>query len=104
MTRQLSREHVKSVSNLFNMDFTAISKTGRVRNVNILTVIEIDWHTTDPIGIYGQVSNISHTLVGNEIFDHSDEVGASPVGVAPTTSSSSAGLIGLGKDNCKTRR
>ena len=29
--------------------------------------------------------NISHTLVGNKIADHSDVVGASPVGAAPTT-------------------
>ena len=28
-----------------------------------------------------------HTLVGNTIVDHSDVVAASPVGVAPTTSS-----------------
>ena len=32
-------------------------------------------------------SHISRTLVGNEIVDHSDVVGASPVGAAPTTSS-----------------
>ena len=36
---------------------------------------------------YRQVSNIRRTLVGNTIVDHSDVVGASPVGVAPTTSS-----------------
>ena len=36
---------------------------------------------------YCQTSNISHTLVGNEIVDLSDIVGASPVGAAPTTSS-----------------
>ena len=36
---------------------------------------------------YRQVSNIRRTLVGNNIFDHSDVVGASPVGAAPTTSS-----------------
>ena len=30
--------------------------------------------------IYRQVSNISHTLVDNKIVDHSDVVGASPVG------------------------
>ena len=36
---------------------------------------------------YRQVSNISRTLVGNEMVDHSDVVGASPVGAAPTTSS-----------------
>ena len=36
---------------------------------------------------YRQVSNISRTLVSNKILDHSDAVGASPVGAAPTTSS-----------------
>ena len=36
---------------------------------------------------YRQVSNISPTPVGNKIVDHSDVVGASPVGAAPTTSS-----------------
>ena len=34
---------------------------------------------------YCQTSNISHTFVGNIIIDHSDVVGASPVGAAPTT-------------------
>ena len=38
-------------------------------------------------GKYRQTSNISHTWVGNEIADHSDVIGASPVGAAPTTSS-----------------
>ena len=37
--------------------------------------------------IYCKTSNISHTLVGNKIADHSDVVRASPVGAAPTTSS-----------------
>ena len=37
--------------------------------------------------IYRKTSNISRTLVGNEIVDNSDVVGASPVGAAPTTSS-----------------
>ena len=36
---------------------------------------------------YRQVSNIRRTWVGNEIVDHSDVVGASPVGAAPTASS-----------------
>ena len=36
---------------------------------------------------YRKTSNIRRTLVGNEIVDHSDVVGASPVGAAPTTSS-----------------
>ena len=39
-------------------------------------------------GLYcRKTSNISRTLVGNKIVDHSDVVGASPVGAAPTTSS-----------------
>ena len=36
---------------------------------------------------YCQTSNIRHTLVGKNFVDHSDVVGASPVGAAPTTSS-----------------
>ena len=36
---------------------------------------------------YYQISNISRTLTGNKIIHHSDVVGASPVGAAPTTSS-----------------
>ena len=54
-----------------------------------------------------KVSNISRTLVGNKIVDHSDVVGASPVGAAPTTSSFinlAPGFNGLGKDDSKTRR
>ena len=38
---------------------------------------------------YRKTSNIRRTLVGNKIVDHSDAVGASPVGAALTTSSSS---------------
>ena len=36
---------------------------------------------------YRQVSNIRRTVVSNKIIDHSDVVGASPVGTAPTASS-----------------
>ena len=36
---------------------------------------------------YHQTSNIRHILVGDKLVDHSDVVGASPVGAAPTTSS-----------------
>ena len=39
------------------------------------------------INKYRQVSNIRRILVRNWIVDHSDVVGASPVGAAPTTSS-----------------
>ena len=34
-----------------------------------------------------RVSNIRRTLEDNQIVDHSDVVGASPIGAAPTTSS-----------------
>ena len=37
--------------------------------------------------LHHQTSNISHALEGNKLVDHSDVVGASPVGAAPTTSS-----------------
>ena len=37
-------------------------------------------------GHYCQTSYIRRTLVGNKFVDHSDVVGASPVGAAPTTS------------------
>ena len=43
----------------------------------------LDRQNTD----YHKISNISHTLIGNKIGDHSDVVGASPVVAAPTTSS-----------------
>ena len=36
---------------------------------------------------YRKTYNIRRTLVGNKIVDHSDVVGASPVGAPPTTSS-----------------
>ena len=36
---------------------------------------------------YRKTSNIRRILVGNKIVDHSDVVGASPVGAASTTSS-----------------
>ena len=37
--------------------------------------------------IYRKTSDIRRTLVRNKIVDHSDVVGASPAGAAPTTSS-----------------
>ena len=40
-----------------------------------------------PILAYRKTSNISHSLVGNKIVDHSDVVGAVPTDDAPTTSS-----------------
>ena len=68
-----------------------INSWGVITNVIIATAVWpwvsiytpqrfMGWH-------YRKVSNIRRTLVGNKIVDHSDVVGASPVGAAPTTSS-----------------
>ena len=43
--------------------------------------------TSNAENVYGQTSNISRTLVGNKIVDHSTVDGALPFGAAPTTSS-----------------
>ena len=51
--------------------------------------------------IYRKTSDISGTSVGNKIVDHSDVVGASPVGAAPTTSSFSTSHL-ASKDSAKT--
>ena len=56
---------------------------------------------------YRKISNIRRTSVGNKTADHSDVVGASPVGAAPSTSSFWAkhqASNGSDKDRCKTRR
>ena len=53
----------------------------------ILYINVIDKIYFPPYQTYRKVSNIRHILVGNKIVDHSDVVGASPVGAAPTTSS-----------------
>ena len=45
------------------------------------------WPTPTKHVINGQTSDIRRIFPGNEIVDHSDVVGASPVGTAPTTSS-----------------
>ena len=53
-----------------------------------------------PISFYGyyrQTSDISGSLVGNKLADHSDEVGVSAI------LDLKSGFNGLGKDDCKTR-
>ena len=55
--------------------------------------------------IYRKVYNIRRTLVGNKIVDHSDVVGASPVGAAPTTSSfSTQHLVSMDRAKTTARR
>ena len=55
--------------------------------LNLPIVLQLSDYTRDLLHIYRKTSNIRRTLVGNKIVDHSDIVGASPVGAAPTTSS-----------------
>ena len=64
-----------------------IAEGAMIRQLNL---VDIYWYHQSTMSMninYGKVSNIRRTLVGNEIVDHSDVVGASPVGAAPTTSS-----------------
>ena len=49
--------------------------------------VALQCYTDGEFQTYCQVSTIRRILVGNKIVDHSDVVGASPVGAAPTTSS-----------------
>ena len=62
------------------------SKSGsdRQNNLEFYPSVAETWIFRDN---YRQVSNIRRTLAGNKFVDHSDVVGASPVGAAPTTSS-----------------
>ena len=59
--------------------------------IRLLHNFEIHLHTGQLFIIYyfayRKTSNTRRTLVGNKTVDHSDVVGASPVGAAPTTSS-----------------
>ena len=52
-----------------------------------VTLVLTMQHKQGADSIYRKTSNIIRTLVDNENVDHSDVVGASPVGAAPTTSS-----------------
>ena len=52
----------------------------------MLYVLAYTLHLLNIIYAYRKTSNIRRTLVGYQIVDHSDVVGASPVGAAPTTS------------------
>ena len=51
--------------------------------------------------VYRKTSNIRRTLAANKIVDHSDVVGASPVGAAPSTSSFSTYDL-ASRDSAKT--
>ena len=90
--------HLKVCYSLFGRGCGFDSKCGFFKIFAMVTLMIISraiafrrmGQPQNPTDDYWQTSNISCTLIGNEIFDHSDEVGASPVGAAPTTSSFSA--------------
>ena len=64
----------------------------------IITCIMVYYSSYTPLATvekYRKISNIRHTLTCNKLVDHSDVVGASPVGAAPTTSSFSTQHLAL---------
>ena len=56
-------------------------------SISKVTLKETDRIDVNLIITHRQASDISRTLAGNKIVDHSDVVGAAPVGATPTTSS-----------------
>ena len=64
--------------------YRTIMEYGISHELNIVFCCALFWNGQKT---YRKTSNIRHTLIGNKIVDHSDVVGASPVGAAPTTSS-----------------
>ena len=90
-----SEPNHKKTSNLESTLWSlSINSTGNTcyRNVLVASLVppfghcNVHQHSFDTKANH-QTSNISDTLVGNKIADHSDVVGASPVGAAPITSS-----------------
>ena len=68
-------------------------------------VESIHWNICYSVSFkYLKTSNIKRALVGNKIVDHSDVVGASPVGAAPITSSFSTWYLALRDSTKKAAR
>ena len=70
-----------------NIDFSLVTLVWHSPESNFKSAQAIILYNELENYTYRKTSNISRTLVGNKIVDHSDVVGASPVGAAPTTSS-----------------
>ena len=68
-------------------DFDSVSQKCCCDVIPLLAIMWLQLVARDLQMAYRQVSNIRRTLVGNEMVDHSDVVGALPVGAAPPTSS-----------------
>ena len=74
---------------------------GDFRCVCAIDISSLTHHTYTPFMTYRKTSNTRHTLECNIIVDHSDVVGASPVGATPTTSSFSTWHL-ASRDSAKT--
>ena len=79
-TITLTNFELSSVSSL-GIYQRAVSGNANIAHWNVFEMLHV-WNYS-----YRKTSNIRRTLVGNNIVDHSDAVGASPVGAAPPTSS-----------------
>ena len=66
---------------MLTQDLNYVNELEIAKNPSALAYFKISYQ------VYHQTSNISRTLVGIKIVDHSDVVGVSPVGTAQTTSS-----------------
>ena len=71
----------KRVPGFTAMEYTLFGEDLKIRVILALGDLQVI------LDKYRKTSNIRHTLLGNEIVDHSDVIGASPAGAAPTTSS-----------------
>ena len=89
----LMQERRNSIANALELRLSCINPSIRCSTVgafftSLSSVFPTRWSWWKTVNkTYRKVSNIRRTLVGNKIVDHSDVVGTSPVGVAPTTSS-----------------
>ena len=83
-----NRQIALSLLNVYlQYSFVTVPTSRMMRCEMVENVTACDLYVLIRVFNYRKISNISRTLVSNKIVDHSDVVGASPVGVAPTTSS-----------------
>ena len=80
----LTNFHQKYLSDYYEGIWTVRKMSSRDYTATVLSTLHC------VLTEHHQTSDISDTLAGNKIVDHSDVVGASPVGAAPTASSYSA--------------
>ena len=88
-------------------DYNQTINTGSLGCFHVLTMVNpLHAESFRARKKYRQVSNIRHALIDNKIVDHPDVVGiacrrcSNYIFILNLT----PGFIGLGKDNCKTRR